>query len=71
VTEVKLELTRDQAVPVVRSSSPRGPGICDATIVRTGQVIGPVRLPEHRGDDFVSHFNRTYRSIGMQLKAVE
>lgn len=54
-----------------RSSSNRvSAGVCDAVVVKSDNAVGPVRLPENRADDFVDHFNRTYRGLGMTLKSL-
>jgi hypothetical protein len=52
------------------SSSRRGPGSSDAIVSIRDRTVGPVRLPDHRPEDFVAHFNRVYRSLGMVLRTV-
>ena len=54
-----------------RSSSTRGPGICDAVLMMDDRPVGLMRLPMSRADDFVDHFNRTYAGLGMQLAPLE
>lgn len=52
----------------MRSSSNRDTaGICDAVVMQYDRGVGPVRLPESRADDFIDHFNRTYRGLGISL----
>ena len=52
----------------MRSSSNRGASRCSAVVVDDHKVAGPIRLPDHRADDFVAHFNRTYRGLELSLK---
>ena len=54
----------------VSSSSNREASICDAVVMKDDRAVGPLRLPDHRADDFVSHFNRTYAELGMSLEPV-
>ena len=49
------------------SSSNRVASPCDAVLMQDHRVAGPIRLPVHRADDFVAHFNRTYRGLEMSL----
>ncbi len=51
----------------MRSSSNRGVNPCDAVVITDEKVSGPIRLPGHRADDFVAHFNRKYRGLAMSL----
>lgn len=53
------------------SSSNRVGGVCDAVLVQADRPVGPLRLPDHRADDFIADFNRTYRGIGMRLATVD
>ncbi|MFK8110860.1 MAG: hypothetical protein AB8B91_01580 [Rubripirellula sp.] len=57
--------------PSNRSSSNRVPRVCDAVVMLQGKTLGPLRLPEHRADDFIAHFNRTYQAIAMELSEVK
>ena len=52
------------------SSSNRGPGSCDAIVIIEDRQVGIIRLPETRADDFVDHFNRTYRELGLALQPI-
>ncbi len=54
----------------VSSSSNREASICDAVVMKDNRAVGPLRLPNHRADDFVSHFNRIYAELGMSLAPV-
>ncbi len=42
----------------------------DGVLIRDGEPIGPMRMPENRPDDFVDHFNRTYQGIGLSVQTV-
>jgi hypothetical protein len=53
------------------SSSNRDASITDAVIVRENRNLGPIRLPEHRAEDFISLFNRLYDSVGLGLQKQE
>lgn len=54
-----------------RSSSNRVAGISDAVLWKDHRVLGPMRLPESRTEDFVADFNRIYRGIGIVLNVVD
>ncbi len=53
------------------SSSQREIPPSNGVVVKDGQPIGPVYLPEERPDDFVDHFNRTYQDVGMKVEPTE
>ena len=53
------------------SSSNRDATIAEAVIVRGNRDMGPVRLPEHRAEEFISLFNRLYDSVGLGLHELE
>ena len=53
------------------SSSNRIAPDYDGVVLREGAPVGPVRLPETRSSDFVAHFNRTYRHLGLKLQPIE
>jgi hypothetical protein len=54
----------------MQSSSNRGVRPCDAVVIQDHRPAGPIRLPDHRADDFVAHFNRTYQGLEMSLALV-
>ena len=54
-----------------RSSSNRDATIVEAVIVREKRDRGPVRLPEHRAQEFISLFNRLYDEVGLELREPE
>jgi hypothetical protein len=53
------------------SSSNRTAPQYDGVVLSEGEPTGPVRLPESRSSDFVAHFNRTYRSLGLKLQPID
>lgn len=73
MTDDSLSIVRADAekTPAPRSSSLRGPGVCDAEVIEQGHVVGLVRLPVHRQQEFIDHFNRTYQGIGIRIDAVD
>ena len=52
------------------SSSNRAVKPCDGILKRDEEPIGPMRLPVHRAEDFVDHFNRTYENVGLSIESV-
>ena len=55
----------------MRSSSNRSATVCDAVLLQQDdRPLGPIRLPDHRVDDFVDHFNRTYEGLGIRLAPI-
>lgn len=53
-----------------RSSSNRAASPGSAVVIQDNRIAGPIRLPPHRADDFVAHFNRVYRGLEMSLLVV-
>lgn len=53
------------------SSSNRTAGPCEAVVTIAGRATGSIRLPDHRRDDFVDHFNRTYGQLGLRLQPIQ
>ncbi len=49
------------------SSSNRDARPCDAVLMHNQEVVGPLRLPMNRADDFIAHFNRVYAGLGISL----
>ncbi len=49
------------------SSSNRAARPCNAVVIQDHRPAGPIRLPDHRADDFVAHFNRMYQGLEMSL----
>ena len=49
------------------SSSNRGVRPCDAVLMHHSDVVGPVRLPMNRADEFIALFNRVYAGLGISL----
>lgn len=49
------------------SSSNRGTRPCDAVLMHNSDVVGPMRLPMNRADDFIALFNRVYAGLGISL----
>lgn len=52
------------------SSSNRSAGPCDAIVLIQDQQVGVIRLPDHRAEDFIAHFNRIYGKMGMALQSL-
>ena len=53
------------------SSSNRKVPQCDGVLIEEGRPRGPIRLPDHRADDFIAAFNRTYEELGMEVAEQE
>ncbi len=49
------------------SSNNRAEIACEAVVMNDQRSVGPIRLPPNRADDFIAHFNRTYRGLGIRL----
>jgi hypothetical protein len=49
------------------SSSNRGARPCDAVLMHDSDVVGPMRLPMNRADEFIALFNRVYAGLGISL----
>jgi hypothetical protein len=49
------------------SSSNRGARPCDAVLMHNSDVVGPMRLPMNRADEFIALFNRVYAGLGISL----
>lgn len=49
------------------SSSNRGARPCDAVLMHNRDVVGPMRLPTNRADEFIALFNRVYAGLGISL----
>ncbi|MDF1842002.1 MAG: hypothetical protein P1U77_11230 [Rubripirellula sp.] len=49
------------------SSSNRDARPCDAVLMHNSDVVGPMRLPMNRADEFIALFNRVYAGLGISL----
>mgnify|MGYP001302770235 CR=1 FL=1 len=52
-------------------SSPSKPHPYEAVVRHSGEVAGPIRLPESDSQRFIEAFNRLYRSAGLSITAVQ
>lgn len=52
-------------------SSPSKPPPCEAVICRSGEITGPIRLPESDSQRFIEAFNRLYRSAGLTISGLQ
>ncbi|MGI9470698.1 MAG: hypothetical protein ACR2NZ_04130 [Rubripirellula sp.] len=54
-----------------RSSSNRVASVSEAVITQKMRSVGPLRLPDHRASDFIHHFNRVYRGLGLEIREIQ
>ena len=39
--------------------------------MRDDRSVGTLRLPDHRAEEFVAHFNRTYEAVGLEITVLD